>query len=94
MQRTQFCLLSVKLVVHCILKNRQIEMAIHWNYIYTLTISYFRNLVDINVEDETLACVLGRFPLILSELTGQTIPVEMINSLLIKTILPDQSNPK
>ena len=30
----------------------------------------------------------------LSELTGQTIPVEMIISLLITTILPDQSNPK
>ena len=30
----------------------------------------------------------------LSELTGQTIPVLMRISLLIKTIRPDQSNPK
>ena len=30
----------------------------------------------------------------LSELTGQTNPVVMKISLLIKTILPDQSNPK
>ena len=30
----------------------------------------------------------------LSELTGQTIPVVMRISLLIKTIYPDQSNPK
>ena len=30
----------------------------------------------------------------LSELTGQTIPVVMRISLLIKTIHPDQSNPK
>ena len=30
----------------------------------------------------------------LSELTGQIILVEMIISLLITTILPDQSNPK
>ena len=29
-----------------------------------------------------------------SELTGQTIPVTMIISLLIKTLQPDQSNPK
>ena len=30
----------------------------------------------------------------LSELTGQTIPVAMIISLLIKPLQPDQSNPK
>ena len=30
----------------------------------------------------------------LSELTGQTLPVVMRISLLIKTIQPDQSNPK
>ena len=30
----------------------------------------------------------------LSELTGQIILVELIISLLITTILPDQSNPK
>lgn len=40
---------SVKLVLHCIPENRQIEIALHWNYICTLAISYFRNLVDINV---------------------------------------------
>ena len=30
----------------------------------------------------------------LSELTGQTIPIAMVISLLIKTLQPDQSNPK
>lgn len=48
-EEDSFFLQSVKLVLHCIPKNRQIEIAIHWNYIYMLTISYFRNLVDINV---------------------------------------------
>ena len=28
------------------------------------------------------------------ELTGQTIPVAMISSVLIQTLQPDQSNPK
>ena len=36
--------------------------------------------------------ILGRFHL--SELSGQTIPVVLRISLLIKTIQPDQSNPK
>ena len=48
-EEDSFFLQSVKLVLHCIPKNRQIQIAIHWNYIYMLTISYFRNLVDINV---------------------------------------------
>ena len=34
MQRTLF-LQSVKLVLHCIPENRQTEIAIHWNYIYS-----------------------------------------------------------
>ena len=38
--------------------------------------------------------ILSKGAFHLPELTGQTIPVVMGNSLLIKTIQPDQSNPK
>ena len=57
-------------------------------------------ITDLSAPDPSLQEILlsrerdtkGAFHL--SELTGQTIPVVMGISLLIKTIQPDQSNPK
>ena len=46
-EEDSFFLQSVKLVLHCIPKNKQIEIAIHSNYIYICQQSVIS--VDINV---------------------------------------------
>ena len=93
------------MIPSCFYTSKLIKEAIFKFLFFSLTTLHRQQnrgyrITDVSAPDPTLQEILlsreqdtkGAFHL--PELTGQTIPVVMGISLLIRTIQPDQSNPK